>query len=102
MVGRLALGLRHLLILTSLHLTTILEADPSHFLRILVADAIRGLLYNGAEPVVFGKSAAARKMIKMLPRSKNGGSKWMSDLVDYLRQIDLAKASTVEYITCFV
>lgn len=97
MVGRFELRLRRLLITTSQQLTAMLAGGQSHFLRILVADAIRALLSKGAESAVLGKSPGTRQIIEKFPLSKTGGSKWMSDLVNYVSRIDLARLPAVEY-----
>ncbi|ETI29310.1 hypothetical protein G647_01763 [Cladophialophora carrionii CBS 160.54] len=77
-------------------LTTILEVDRSHFLRILVADVIRELLYNGTERVVFGRSPGLRKIVEHFPLSPVGDSKWMGEVIEHFSQIDLARAFVEE------
>ncbi|OCT54506.1 hypothetical protein CLCR_00753 [Cladophialophora carrionii] len=81
---------------TSPLLTTILEVDRSHFLRILVADVIRELLYNGAERVVFGPSPGLRRIVENFPLSPVGDSKWMGEVIEYFSQIYLERASVEE------
>jgi hypothetical protein len=75
----------------------IVELDNSHFLRILVADVIREMLYKGAERLVFGKSSASRRIVENFPLSATGDSKWMSEVVEYFSQIDVARAFVEEY-----
>ncbi|KAJ9606306.1 hypothetical protein H2200_009267 [Cladophialophora chaetospira] len=77
------------------HLAVILETDHDHVLRILVADAIRAMLYNGAERAIFGTSPAIRKIIKNLPRSKTGDSRWLGE---YLNRVDVAGAVAMGYL----
>ena len=70
---------------------TIIEAEKDYFLRILIADVVRELLFNGAEPEAFARSPASRKIVRRFPQSQSGNTSWMTQILEYLDQIDVAR-----------
>jgi hypothetical protein len=89
-----------MLTLISQDLTTILRADQSSFLRILVADTVRELLIKGAERAAIAKSPFIRKIVENLPLSKTGDSKWMGETVSYLDQLRATRPVPGQYAEC--
>ncbi|OAP54881.1 hypothetical protein AYL99_10581 [Fonsecaea erecta] len=75
------------------YLETILATGESYFLRILIADVVRELLFNGAEREPLKKSCNRRSIVDDFPLSKNGDSMWLSKIVDHLSAHDVARAS---------
>ncbi|KAK4936358.1 hypothetical protein LTR10_022732 [Elasticomyces elasticus] len=72
-------------------LSSMLEADESYVLRILVADVIRELLHTGAERANF-KSPRSQDLIEKFPVAKEPDATWMSRVVDHLSDIDVGRA----------
>ena len=79
---------------TSEYLTTIVHSNQSHLFRILVANSLRVLLATGAERSVFTTSPTSRKALEKFPLSKTVDSKWMSEVLAYLSQVDAARTKT--------
>jgi hypothetical protein len=71
---------------------TIIAMDTNYFLRVLVADCVRVMRSAGAEPKALGKSSASKEALENLPHSTSADAKWMNRIVEYLSEIDLARA----------
>lgn len=78
-------------------MTSILEKDNSYILRVLLADSMRELLYNGGERAVLKKLTGAPRIIDDLPLSKRADSAWMSQVIDHLNEFDLGQTVAERY-----
>ncbi|KAI1614394.1 hypothetical protein EDD36DRAFT_225641 [Exophiala viscosa] len=73
-------------------LHSILEADQSHVLRVLVADIVRELLHNGAERATLKSSPGSQRIIDEFPVAKEADSVWLSRAVEHLSDTDVGRA----------
>ncbi|KIX97803.1 uncharacterized protein Z520_06581 [Fonsecaea multimorphosa CBS 102226] len=73
-------------------LTAILATGESYFLRILIADVVRELLFKGAEREPLKKSCSRPGIVDDFPLSQNGDSVWLSKIIDHLSGNDVARA----------
>ncbi|KAK5383179.1 hypothetical protein LTS03_002427 [Exophiala xenobiotica] len=73
-------------------LTPFLEAHESYVLRVLVADIVRGLLYNGMDRAVLKSSPGPLRIVDDIPISENAEAEWLGRVVDFLSDYDLGRA----------
>ena len=84
--------------LYSCMLTPFLEAHESYLLRVLVANIVRGLLYNGMDRAVLKSSPGPLRLVDDLPVSENAEAEWLGRVVDFLSEFDLGRAFAERYV----
>ena len=99
-VARVVRKLLHLMSIAdecSPKLSSILEADESYVLRVLVADIVRELLHSGTERAILKSSPGSQKIIDEFPVAKEADPVWMSRAVDHLSNTDVGRAFSEKY-----
>lgn len=84
--------------LYSCMLTPFLEAHESYLLRVLVADIVRGLLYNGMDRAVLKSSPGPLRIVDDIPISENAEAEWLGRVVEFLSDFDLRRAFAERYV----